>query len=56
MQVFCEMTELILQNNPDVVEKKNAQIPQGRVLFITKESQQNFLSGELLTDGQKAKF
>ena len=52
MQVFCEMTELILQNNPEVVEKKNAQIPKGRVLFVTRGLGQIFLNGIRVADNQ----
>jgi hypothetical protein len=34
MEVFCEMTELILENDPHIVERKDAEPIPGRVQVI----------------------
>jgi hypothetical protein len=36
MDLFCLFTDLILQNNPDIVEQKDAKPVAGRVLVLSK--------------------
>lgn len=36
MEFLCAMTDLILQNNPRILQKKNAQPTSGRVCVLTK--------------------
>ncbi len=35
MEIFCEITELILSLNPRVAEKKNAEPPSGRIRILS---------------------
>jgi hypothetical protein len=35
MELLCSFTELILTNNPKIVESKDAQLPSGRVRVLT---------------------
>ena len=35
MQVFCELTDLLLENNPDLVRAKDAQPIPGRVHVLS---------------------
>ena len=37
MDLLCFFTDLILANNPKIVEQKDAQPAKGRVLVLTKE-------------------
>lgn len=36
MEMLCEFTDLILENNPQIVEQKDAQPIAGRVRVLTK--------------------
>ena len=36
MNLLCAFTDLILENNPRIVESKHAQPASGRVLVLTK--------------------
>ncbi len=36
MDLLCAFTDLILENNPQIVEQKDAQPIAGRVLVVTK--------------------
>jgi len=36
MDLLCFFTDLILQNNPDIVEKKDAKPVEGRVRVLSK--------------------
>lgn len=36
MEVFCSFTDLALAANPSLIEKKNAQLPQGRVQILSR--------------------
>lgn len=36
MDLLCFFTDLILQNNPDIVEKKDAKPVEGRILVLSK--------------------
>ncbi len=36
IDVFCSITNLALTVNPGLVEKKNAQLPQGRFQILSK--------------------
>jgi uncharacterized ferritin-like protein (DUF455 family) len=36
MDVFCSFTDLILQNNPGILESKNAEPVAGRIQVLTK--------------------
>ena len=36
MELLCQYTDLILEINPKIVEKKDAQPVRGRVLVLTK--------------------
>ncbi len=35
MEIFCEITELILSLNPRVAEKKNVEPPSGRIRILS---------------------
>jgi hypothetical protein len=35
-EIFCEFTDLILEIDPGIVERKNAQPVEGRVLVLSK--------------------
>jgi hypothetical protein len=37
MDLLCAYTDLILENNPQVLEKRNAEPASGRVRLIRKE-------------------
>jgi hypothetical protein len=37
MELLCSFTDLILSNNPDIVEQKDAQPVPGRVLVLTRD-------------------
>lgn len=36
MDLFCEYTDLILENNPKILETKNAQPVEGRIQVLSK--------------------
>ena len=36
MQVFCELTDLLLENNPDLIRAKDAQPIPGRVRVLSE--------------------
>jgi len=36
MELFCAYTDLILQNNPKILETKNAQPVAGRIQVLSK--------------------
>ena len=36
MDFLCAFTELVMANNPSVVELKNAQLPPGRIRVLTR--------------------
>ena len=38
MEMLCFFTDLILVNNPDIVEQRHAQPVTGRVLVLSKSS------------------
>ena len=37
MELLCAYTDLILENNPQIVEKRNAEPTSGRVRLVRKE-------------------
>ncbi len=37
MELLCAFTDLILENNPDIVEKRHAEPTSGRVRLVRKE-------------------
>jgi len=36
MDLLCDFTDMVLDNNPEIMEKKDAQPVEGRVLVLTK--------------------
>ena len=38
MELLCVFTDLILDNNPGIVERKNAQSTSGRIRVLSKAS------------------
>ncbi len=38
MSLLCEFTDLILDNNPKIVEQKNAQPVEGRIQVLSKHA------------------
>lgn len=37
MDLLCYFTELILENNPKILEQKNAQLPRGSFQIVRKK-------------------